>query len=490
MAAAAVASASVDTPATSTSTSPEPLKHAPSYVFQNEVDKQTPHVIKGDGIRITVEDPATGETSVLIDAMTGAAVGALGWGDKEVAKYISEAAEKCNYSYPVYLGNKNAEDLSKFYIENSYPGAFAAGVWVGSGSEANENAMKLMHQYYLEKGMPQKTKFISRAISYHGFTIATLSIGGNGRQRAIKNMLMPDSQCLKTDVCFPFRFKPKEQSMEDYVAEKIDNLEKLILKEGPETIAGLIIETLPGSSIGTAPPPPGYLPALRKLCNKYDILFHLDEVMCGTGRCNPNGKLNCWENYLQPGEGPDIQTVGKTLGSGYITIAGILVSPKVKDTFLNGSGLVLGAHTYSSHSFNCYVALKIQERIKELGLTKNVFDMGNYMGEKFKTDLLPYNQMTVDVRGIGGFWSIEFAKSKESLEPFDPKINVALMVQKKCIANGLTVMAGNGCMGLVGDHILLAPSFIITKEDVDEIVAIATKSINEVTEDLIAQGIL
>lgn len=485
-----MAAAAVETPATSTSGSPEPIKQASSYVFQNEVDKIAPHVIKGDGIRLTIEDPTTGETSVLIDAMTGAAVGALGWGDEEVIKYINEAAQDCHYSYQVYLGNKNAQNLSKFYIDNSYPGAFAAGLWVGSGSEANENAMKLMHQYFLEKNMPKKTKFISRAISYHGFSIATLSIGGNPRQRAMKNMLMTEDQCLKTDVCFPFRFKPKDQSMDDYVQALADNLEKLILKEGPETIAGLIIETLPGSSIGTAPPPPGYLPALRKICNKYDILFHLDEVMCGTGRCNPNGKLNCWENYLQPGEGPDIQTVGKTLGSGYVTIAGILISPKMKETFLQGSGFVNGAHTYAGHSFNCYVALKIQERIKEMGLTKNIFEMGNYLGKKFQTELLPNNQMTVDVRGIGGFWSIEFAKSKESLECFDPKINVASRIQKKCIANGLTVMAGNGCAGLVGDHIMFAPSYIVTKDDIDEIVARASKSINEVTEELIAEGVL
>lgn len=479
---------SVSTPATSVS--PEPVsKPQGSYHFQAQVDKKGLLAVGGKGNFLTVEDE-NGDTKELIDAITGAAVGALGWGDDAVVDFFTEAAKLCTYSYPVTVANKNAEALAKFYIDNSYPGAFAGALWLGSGSEANENAMKIAHLYHKELGQPQRTKFITRAISYHGFSIATMSISGNPRAKSVESILMPKTQCLKTEVCFPFRFKNKDESLDEYTDRLVKSFEELIVAEGPDTIASVILEPLTGSSIGTAPPPPNYLRKMREVAHKYGILFHLDEVMCGTGRCNPNGRLNCWENFLGPGEGPDIQTVGKTLGSGYVTIAGLLVSPKVKNAFVAGSGTLVGSHTYASHSINCFVALKIQERIKELGLTKNIFEVGNYLGQQLQEKVLPYADIVVDARGLGGFWSLELAKSKDTLECFDMSLGISGRVQKQCIKNGLNVMASAGCCGDKGDMILYAPSFVITKELADQVVEITLKSILEVTEQLKAEGLL
>lgn len=458
-----------------------------SFIFQAKIAEQTPNVIHGEGIHITVEHQ--GKTSKLIDGMTGAAVGGLGWGDPEVHKIINEAAKVSSYSYPSYIGNKHSEALGEYYIKNSPPGAFAAALWTTSGSESNENALKLIRQYHLERGNPKKYKFISRKVSYHGFTIGALSISSNPRAKDFKPILLPEEQCLKMDVCYPYRYKLEGETMEQYVNRLLENLENLILDNDPETIASVTVETLPGSSLGTSPPPPGYLPGIRKLCNKYDLVFMLDEVMCGTGRASPNGGFNCWENYLTPEEGPDIMTIGKVLGSGYVTIAGILVSPKFRDAFVKGSGYIFGSHTYSGHAFNCAVALKIQERINELSLHQNIFEKGNSMGKKLQLELAD-SETVGDVRGIGGFWSIEFVKNKQTKESFDLKLDICHRFQDVCFDLGLTVMGNQGCDHGVGDHVSLAPHFIITDEDVSNIVAIVSKAVKTMEAELKEEGLL
>lgn len=458
-----------------------------SYIFQAKVAEQTPHVINGDGIYITVE--RDGKTSRLIDAMTGAAVGGLGWGDAEVHKYINDAAKVSSYSYPACMGNKHAEALGDYFIKNSPPGAFAAALWTTSGSESNENALKLIRQYHVERGHPEKTKFISRKVSYHGFTIGALSISSSARSAAFQPILLPEEQCLKMEACYPYRYKGDDETMDQYVQRLLDNLENLILDNDPKTIASVTVETLPGSSLGTSPPPPGYLPGIRKLCTKYDVVFMLDEVMCGTGRASPNGGFHCWENYLTAEEGPDIQTIGKVLGSGYVTIAGILVSPKFREAFVNGSGQIMGSHTYTGHAFNCAVALKIQERINELQLHQNIFEKGNAVGKKLQLQLA--NAETVgDVRGLGGFWSIEFVKNKLSKESFPMELDIGHRFQDICFDMGLSVMGMQGCDYGKGDHVMLAPHFIVTDEDVDTIVATFVKAIKKMEEELKTEGLI
>lgn len=457
--------------------------------FTGNLKKPTPVVTRGDGIYINVVDPKTGEERKIIDAMTGAAVGALGWGDEAVIDIIADAAKETVYSYPASLGNNYSNKLAEFYINNLPPNAFAAALWTGSGSESNENALKILYQYWKAQGKTKKTKFISRMTSYHGYTIGALSIGDSARADYFKDILIPKEQCLKMPECHVYRYKKPEESVEEYKDRLLKVLEDMIIEEDPETICAIIVETLPGSSLGTTPPPPGYLLGIRKLCDKYDILLHLDEVMCGTGRCN-NGGLNCWENFLPPDQGPDTQAVGKTLGSGYVTIAGVLISPKVFNGYKDANSIIAGAQTYHGHAFNCLVALKIQERIKENNLTANMFKMGNYMGESLQKTLIGKSKITGDVRGIGGFWSIEFVKDVTTKEVFDVKLDIGHRIQDVCYANGITVMGMQGNFKGVGDHILLAPSFVVTKENIDTIVEIVTKSVLQVEEALKTEGVI
>lgn len=481
------------TPATSASASPSPSikESAPvSRVFQAGVDQKLPEVISGNGTRFTIKDPYTGKTKELLDGMTGAAVGSLGWGDSDVVEYINEAAKACTYQYSSNIGNKYAEELAKFYIDQCPEGAFASAIWTTSGSEANETALRTIRQYWLELGKPQKIKNLSRYTSYHGFTTGTLSIGDSNRAAPFKDILLPSTQCVKLPEYLPFHYKKAGESDEDYSLRLLKEYEEIILKEDPDTIASLSVETISATSCTTSCPTKSYIYGLRKLCDKYDILFHLDEVMCGTGRINPNGGLCTWENFLPPDEGPDLQAVGKTLGSGYVTIAGLLVSPKVKNVFVNGSNFINGSFTYSSHAFNCYVALKIQQKVISQGLPKNIFELGNYLGAQLKEKLAD-SKMVSDVRGLGGFWTVEFLQNKQEKVPFDRMLGVSTLVKKACQENGLNLLgAQDNIRGVGGDFIMFAPAFVVTKQDMDEMVAITCKSVAEVEAQLLAEGVL
>lgn len=459
------------------------VENQESYVFQSAVSKKLPMAVYGKGINITFEDPVTQEKRVLIDSSTGAAVGSLGHGDQEIIDAMCQAAKESVYSFPLTACNYAAEDLGEFICAQSPKGAFSSALFTCSGSESNENAMKIMYQYHVEKGDTKRTKFISRNQSYHGYTLGALSIGNNARAAAFLPILLPESQTPKTPQCYPYRLKKDDESLEEYKDRLLKEVEEVFIASDPNTVAGLIMETVGGTTYGNPLPVPGYLDGVRDICHKYGALFMLDEVMCGTGRC---GTLHAWEQFMTLADGsegfvgPDLQTVGKTLGGGYVTIAGILISPKVKDTFAAGSGKILGAQTYHSHAFNCKVALAVQKKVAREKLIPNILETGNYFGSLLET-LLDSSKIVGDVRGRGGFWSFEVVKDKATKEPFAPEVDICHKIQDKIYEFGATSMGGNGTIdGKIGDHVLFAPSFIFSKEDADKVFGYVKRAVAEV----------
>lgn len=484
---------SVPTPATSASPTPSIKEEVKSYIFQAKVSQRVPEIVGGKGVRIQVKDPYTGEISELLDGVTGAAVGALGWGDEEIVDYITEAAKNTTYQFSAVVGSDYSEKLAKFYIDNSPAGAFAAALWTTSGSEANEMTLKTIRQYWVERGQPKKLKTLSRYNSYHGYSIGCLSLGDTNRSHPFKDILFPESQFVKLPEYLPYHYSKDGESLEDYSVRLLKEYEDIILREDPDTIASMSIEPVSGTSLGTPVPTKTYLYGLRKLCDKYDIVFHLDEVMCGTGRLNPNGGLNAWENFLPLNEGPDIQTVGKTLGSGYVTIAGMLVSPKIRSAFINGTNSIIGGQTYAGHGFNCAVALKIQEKVIKQGLTKNIFEVGNYFGSQLTERLLNNDEIKIvgDVRGLGGFWSVEFIKDRKTKEIFERSLFVGPTIHKLAFAKGLSCMGGNDNLrGKGGDFVMFSPSFVITKKDADDMVSILLAAVKEMQAKLVADKVI
>jgi adenosylmethionine-8-amino-7-oxononanoate aminotransferase len=450
-----------------------------SRIVQTAV-KQLPIALSGDGIYITVKDPESGEVRTLIDANSGAAVSSVGHGDEEIKQKMVEAVQGQIYNFPLLSTNNQSEELAQFLIEHSPKGAFESATFTGSGSESNENALKIVRKYHIENGDLKRVKFISRKQSYHGFTLGALSISDNLRGVEFQDILLPKSITPKVLPVYPYRHQGKTESLEEYRDRLLRNVEETFINEGPDTIAAFICETVTGSTFGCQIPVPGYLDGVRDICHKYGALFFLDEVMCGLGRM---GTFHAWEQFLT-GPGPDIQTNGKTLGAGYATIASILVSPRVMKVFKDKKAGISGAQTYHSHAFNCQVALDVQKKVARDGLIDNIAKQGNYLGELLSSRL--ENAKTVgDVRGTGGFWAIEFVKNKETKEPFPVELGYGAKFIKKLYDNGVFALGGSGTIdGVSGEHALFSPAFTITKEEVEKTVELVVKTVFELEQDV------
>lgn len=458
-----------------------------SLLFSGKVNDHYPMVVAGKGNIITVEDTLTHKRREVFDACGGAAVCALGHGDEDIVAEMAEAAKECSYSFCASMTNYYAEELANFYIDKSPKGAFAGALFTCSGSESNENGMKTARQYFLEKGEPKRTKFISRKQSYHGYTLGCLSLSESIRKDPFRPITLPDDQMRKVSPCYPYRDMKDGESVEDYCNRLLQEIEDTVIDADPSTVCAIMCETLTGTTFGTSPAIPGYLSGIRKICDKYGILMWLDEVMCGTGRASATGGLNCWESYPDFA-GPDMQSIGKTLGSGFVTIAGLLVSSKVKQAFVEGSNYIPGGQTYHQHAFNCRVALAVQKKIDRLNLRQNAFDKGQAIGKLLK-ELAELTETVGDVRGLGLFWSIELVKNKDTKEPFDPKLTVGAKVSAKCLENGMTTLGLGGTIeGTRGDHVSVAPTFILTDDDVKFVAATLIESVKQVEADLKAAG--
>ncbi|GMM37539.1 hypothetical protein DASC09_048640 [Saccharomycopsis crataegensis] len=451
-------------------------------IIQGHVADAKPRVVDGNGVYVTIEDPVTKERKTLLDGATGAAVGILGYKDSEIIEAMAEAAKTSIYNFPLYMSNYAAEELAQFLIDNSPKDAFSTALITCSGSESIENTLKLAYQYQKEVGQPQRTKFVSRNRSYHGYTLGALSIGDSSRADAFKPILGKPDQFIKVSAVYPYRHMKAGETLEQYKDRLVKEVEDTFIANDPSTIAAYIGETVGGSTFGTCPPVPGYLEGVRAVCHKYGVLFVLDEVMCGIGRC---GTFHAWEQFLPEGQSPDIQTIGKTLGGGYVTVAAILVSPKVTNAITKGSNNIIGAQTYHQHAFNSSVALAVQKKVKREGVVANIHENGNFFGEQLKKQLLGKSKTVGDVRGAGGFWSIELVKDVTTKETFPVDFHYYSKLYNKITENGaITMPSGGTADNLNGDHILFSPSLNISKEDTQKLLDIVVKSVFELEAEL------
>lgn len=467
---------------------------AKSYVFQKKIAEKGLIAVgsKNDGMYLILEDPSTGERKVVLDGISGAAVCSLGHNDPEITSQFTKWAEETPYTFGAYYGNNAAEELGKFMCDKS-KGAFESCLWTQSGSEATENAIKIMRQYHLERGDDKRYKIISRFQSYHGFTLGALSVGDGTRKPPFKPILLSDEQTPKMPQLYPYRDWTADMTEEAYTKHLLEQAEKVFIDNDPSTISGVIVETVGGSTIGTPTPPKGYLDGLKALCHKYGALFMLDEVMCGLGRCGYDFTYMHPEFGLTTG-GPDILSVGKTIGSGFVTLAGLFFSPVVCKVFSEGSGSIMGGQTYHSHAFTCRVGLAVQQKIVRDNLVENVRVVGGYLKEQLK-EKLKDSKIAGDVRGAGNFISVEIVKDKSTKEYFDPKLAVGPTLHKRIFDKGVIVMGASGTVGYeyhglnnvtcYGDHITVGPAFTFKKEHADIIAKAITESVFELEKELL-----
>lgn len=439
-----------------------------SRVLHRNLKADLPEVVRGDGCYLF-----DAEDNSYIDASGGAAVSCLGHGDRRVIAAVRDQMERVQFAHTSFFTNKSSEKLADKLIANA-PQGFGAGraIFVGSGSEAMEVALKLARQYHVERGDAGRSMLIARRMSYHGNTLGALSVGGHMQRRVTYAPMLMNVEHIPA--CHPYRDIQPGETLEAYGQRQANELEKTILAIGPEKVSAFVAEPVSGATLGSVPPVPGYFARIREICDKYGVLLIADEVMCGMGR---TGTLFAIE---QEKVCPDIITVAKGLGAGYQPIGATLASQKVVAALEAGSGTLANGHTYMSHAVACAAALAVLEAIEADNLVERVAVMGKLLREKLEKTFGQHPAVG-DIRGRGLFQTIELVADRETRTPFARSLRISERFRERAMANGLICYPSVGCAdGTLGDHVLLAPPYIASEAQLDEIVGKMEKTLQEV----------
>ncbi len=396
-----------------------------------------------------------------IDASGGAAVSCLGHGHPHVLAAMHAQIDKLAYAHTSFFTTAVAEELADKLIDGAPPGTSHV-YFVSGGSEAVEAALKLARQYFVEIGEPERRHFIARRQSYHGNTLGALAVGGNEwRRRQFAPILIPVTH---VSPCYEYRGRRADESAEQYGARLVDELDEAIQHLGPRSVIAFVAETVGGATSGAVTPVPGYLRGVRELCDRHGILLILDEVMCGMGR---TGSLHACE---QEGVAPDLMAIAKGLGGGYQPIGAVLVQSKIVDALRDGSGMFQHGHTYLGHAVACAAALAVQQVIDRDDLLTAVRRQGEALHARLHSAFGDHPHVG-DLRGRGLFRGIELVAERAGKTPFDPTLRLHSRIKAQAMARGLMVYPMGGTIdGHRGDHVLLAPPFIVTDADLDAIV--------------------
>lgn len=405
-----------------------------------------------------------------IDASGGAAVSCLGHGHPDVLAAMHAQIDRIAYAHTSFFTTEVSERLADHLVAHA-PEGLDQAYFVSGGSEAVEASLKLARQYFVERGEPQRTMFVARRQSYHGNTLGALAVGGNEwRRRQFAPLLMDVGRVAP---CYEYRDRAAGESQDAYTARLLAELDAKFREIGTDRVIAFVAETVVGATLGAVPPTPGYFQGVRELCDRYGILFIADEVMCGMGR---TGTLHAVE---QEGVVPDLMTIAKGLGGGYQPIGAVLASGKLVDTLRRGSGIFQHGHTYIGHPVASAAALAVQEVIQRDGLLARVRERGEQLRALLLARLGEHPNVG-DIRGRGLFMGVELVADRASKQTFDPDLKLHARIKKRAMANGLMVYPMGGTIdGRHGDHVLLAPPFIVTESDLEQIVDRLKRSIDE-----------
>jgi len=428
-----------------------------SHVFGRDTRTTFPVAVHGEGLFLY---DASGKR--YLDASGGAAVSCLGHGHPAVREAIKRQVDRLGYAHTGYFTNEPQELLADELIAHA-PRGLTRAFFVTGGSEATEAALKLARQYHVECGRPERRHFISRKFSYHGNTLGALSVSGHHTRRETYLPLLGEVSHISA--CFAYRGKQGGETDDSYGARVANELEAAILRAGPATVAAFIAEPVVGATIGAVAAVPGYFRRIREICDRYDVLLILDEVMCGMGR---TGTLHACE---QEGIAPDLLLLAKGLGAGYQPIGAMMVSEKIYQAIASGTGSFNHGHTYMGHAVGCAAALAVQQVIKDEDLLSNVQSQGvlleNLLRERFGS-----HPRIGDIRGRGLLHAIEIVEDRRSKKPFASTLKLHALIKQQAMAEGLICYPGGGTAdGESGDHVLIAPPFNVTPAQIAEIVA-------------------
>lgn len=427
-----------------------------SRVFHRHCHSQLPTAVAGDGIYLIDQSGKH-----YMDASGGAAVSCLGHSHPDIRATLKQQVDQLSYAHSGFFTTAPAEQLAD-KLTQSAPGDLNHVYFVSGSSEAVESALKLARQYFVEKGELTRTRFVARRQSYHGNTLGALAVGGNEwRKEPFSPLLL---EHIYISPCYPYRDQRDGESLYDYGQRVANELEDVILREGAETIIGFIAEPVVGATAGVLTPVEGYFKRIREICDQYGILLILDEVMCGIGR---TGTLFAHE---QEGITADIVTVAKGLGAGYQPIGAMLASDKIYHTVSSGSGFFQHGHTYMAHAAATATALEVLNVFERDRLIPGVWAKGNYLSAKLKQTFRD-SPFIGDIRGRGLFWGLELVQKRSTRTPFPADSAIDKKIKQAAMDNGLMCYPMGGTIdGKHGHHILLAPPYIITEAQIDELV--------------------
>jgi adenosylmethionine-8-amino-7-oxononanoate aminotransferase len=426
-----------------------------SHVFPRHCRAAPPVAVGGDGCYLI---DAAGKR--YLDGSGGAAVSCLGHSDGEVTEAVKAQLDRLAFAHTGFFTSEPAESLADLLVEHA-PEGIDRVYFVSGGSEATEAAIKLARQYYVEIGQPERRHLIARRQSYHGNTLGALAAGGNAWRREQFGPLLIDVSHVSP--CYEYRDRREDESPEAYGERLAAELEAEVERLGPETVMAFMAEPVVGATAGAVPAVPGYFRRVREICDRHGILLILDEVMCGMGR---TGYLfACEHDEVRP----DIVCIAKGLGAGYQPIGAMLCSDAIFDAIARGSGFFQHGHTYIGHPAATAAGLAVVGAIVERGLVERVREMGEVLDARLRA-VFGQHAHVGDIRGRGLFRGLELVEDRATKEPFDPSRRIAAKIKAAAFEAGLVCYPMSGTIdGRRGDHVLLAPPFIITEAQVDEL---------------------
>jgi adenosylmethionine-8-amino-7-oxononanoate aminotransferase len=427
-----------------------------THLLHRSIHSVPPVAVRGRGIELFDADG-----KAYIDASGGAAVSCLGHAHPDVIAALHAQLDRIAYAHTGFFTTEAAEALADRLAADA-PAGIDHVYLVSGGSEAIEAALKMARQYAVEKGEPRRRHIIARRQSYHGNTLGALATGGNEWRRTQFRPLLIETHHI--DPCYAYRFQHQGESDEAYAARSAQQLEDMILELGADEVLAFVAEPVVGATAGAVPPVADYFKRIRAICDRYGVLLILDEVMCGMGR---TGTLHaCEQDCIVP----DLLVIAKGLGGGYQPIGAVLLGRHIFDAFANGSGFFQHGHTYMAHPMAAAAGLAVQEVIRRDRLLGNVKAMGERLDERLRQRFGNHHHVG-DIRGRGLFRAIELVLDRGTKEPFDPALKVHARVKREAMSRGLMVYPMGGTIdGERGDHVLIAPPFIVGDADIGRIV--------------------
>ena len=432
--------------------------------------KYTPIAIDhGDGVYLVDT-----EGNSYLDGGAGAAVCGLGHSHPDVVDAIRKQSERLSYVHLSHFASAPLMELAEALVETA-PANIERASFVSGGSEANETAIKIAHQYHRARGQSSKYKVLSRYVSYHGATLGVLSLSGQVVRRRAFAPLLPDiAQKIAPAYCYRCPFG---QTPDACALPCADDLERVILHEGPENVSAFIAEPISGASAPGAHPPDSYWRRIREICDRYDVLLIVDEVMSGVGRSGQ------WWAIQHSGVEPDMITSAKGLGAGYTPIGATLLSGKICDALARAERPFVHGFTYGGNPLSCAVAAKVLEVMRRDDLVSHAETKGDRLLTRLRKALGDHSHVG-DVRGRGLLLGVEFVADSKTGEPFPAEENVRGRLSRACLDQGLYLYPGGGsAQGPKGDHVLIAPPLVIDDAQMDELVEKLTSAVRTVFDE-------